>query len=361
MRKLFLSIFAVLMLSALFITSSADARTAQPSKNTKTTKAATTAPIYWGAHIGDNYGLGTDAPWNAAAMPDFANQMGKAPSLVEFGIWTACDSSWEPCYTGSLSSYAAFPTTQMNAIRSYGAIPVLDVSTGNDTQSMTNQPAWTDAKIASGTYDAYFTQFAKDAKKWNHPFFLRFDWEMNGAWWPWSVGDNSNTAANYVAAWQHVHTIFTSQGVSLASWVWAVNVEPGSTTSFSAEYPGNSYVDWLGMDGYDFGTQGSPSGTFDSIFQQTYWDLYNAGTGKKIMIAEIGSDQSSATKPQFITDSLTEIQEVSGIGAYVYMDKNEPPHNWRIDSSTAALNAFKTGIGSSAFQTNHYGSLSTKP
>lgn len=354
-RSLIVVLPAVL---SLVVSQAASAARHQPPPRQPTPVKTQTVnpPIYWGAHIGDNYGLGSDAPWATAAMPDFASQMGKAPSLVEFGIWWSGSCAWAPCYS---SGGAAFPTTQMQAIRSYGAIPVLDWASADASGSVT-QPAFTDAAIASGVYDAYITQFAKDAKAWGHPFFLRYDWEMNGAWWPWSVGDNGNSAADYIAAWQHVHNIFVAQGANLVSWVWVVNVEPGSSTPFSTEYPGNSYVDWLGIDGYDHGSLGSPSGSFASIFQQTYNDLVSGATGKKIMLAEVGSTES-ANKPQFLSDSLSMIQGGTGIDAYVYMDKNDGTYSWRIDSSTAALNAFKAGIASSAFQPNIYGSLSTKP
>ena len=314
-----------------------------------------TPTIYWGAHIGDNYGLGTDAPWNTAAMPDFAQQMGKAPSLVEFGVWWAGSCAWAPCYSSALAS---FPAAQMQAIRSYGAIPVLDWASADATKGL-SQPSYTDKAIASGAFDAYITQFARDARAWGHPFFLRLDWEMNGAWWPWSVGANGNSAVDFVAAWKHVHAIFASQGATLVDWLWTVNVEPGSSTPFASEYPGSSYVDWIGVDGYDNGSLGFPNGSFASVFGQTLSDINAAGTGKKVMIAEIGS-QDGPNKPQFIADSLAGAQ-ADGVSGYVYMDKNESPHSWRIDSSAAALAAFKAGIASSAFAANAYGGITAAP
>ena len=50
----------------------------------------------------------------------------------------------------------------------------------------------------------------KQAQEWGHPFFLRFDWEMNGFWFPWSEGVNGNKPGEFVAAWRHVHDIFTA-------------------------------------------------------------------------------------------------------------------------------------------------------
>ena len=67
--------------------------------------------------------------------------------------------------------------------------------------------------MISGKYDSYIPQnVAEDARDWGHPFFLRFDWEMNGNWFPWSEGVNGNQSGEFVAAWRHVHDIFTSVG-----------------------------------------------------------------------------------------------------------------------------------------------------
>jgi beta-mannanase len=51
---------------------------------------------------------------------------------------------------------------------------------------------------------------------------------MNGTWSPWAVGVNGNTAAHYVAAWRHVHRIFTKVGATNATWVWCPNVDPNA-------------------------------------------------------------------------------------------------------------------------------------
>ena len=66
--------------------------------------------------------------------------------------------------------------------------------------------------VIDGTYDGYIRYFAQKAKEWGHPFFLRFNWEMNGFWFPWSEGVNGNKSGEFVAAWRHVHDIFTAEG-----------------------------------------------------------------------------------------------------------------------------------------------------
>jgi len=77
---------------------------------------------------------------------------------------------------------------------------------------------------------------------------------MNGSWSDWNP-DNSaqpagETPATYVAMWQHVVNYFRSAGVTNVKWVWAPNVD-GGDGSMAAYYPGDSYVDYVGLDGYN--------------------------------------------------------------------------------------------------------------
>ena len=80
--------------------------------------------------------------------------------------------------------------------------------------------------MIAGRYDEYIREFAEEARAWGHPFFLRFNWEMNGDWFPWSEGVNGNPSGEYVAAWRHVHDIFAAVGATNVTWVWCPFVDP---------------------------------------------------------------------------------------------------------------------------------------
>ena len=108
---------------------------------------------------------------------------------------------------------------------------------------------------------------------------------------PWSEQTNGNSAGQYVLAWKHVHDIFTSVGATNVTWVWCINVEGSGETSMSELYPGDSYVDWIGMDGYNWGgTSGHSWQSFTSVFSQTYTDIQSLAPSKPIIIAETASD-----------------------------------------------------------------------
>ncbi len=81
---------------------------------------------------------------------------------------------------------------------------------------------------------------------------MRFNWEMNGRWFPWSEGVNGNKSGEYVTAWRHVHDIFTAVGANKVTWVWCPNIDPNRIfLDLASQYPGDEYVDWTCLDGYN--------------------------------------------------------------------------------------------------------------
>jgi beta-mannanase len=119
--------------------------------------------------------------------------------------------------------------------------------TGTETQ-----PAYQLADIIAGTYDSYITGWATAAAAWGKPCYLRFAHEMNGNWYPWAEAVNGNTAGQYATAWQHVRDIFTAAGATNVKWIWAPNVLYSGSTALAGLYPGDSYVDVVGVDGYNY-------------------------------------------------------------------------------------------------------------
>jgi hypothetical protein len=292
-------------------------------------------------------------------VTDFQNtDAGAKPiSLESWG-----ESFYATAWYGS-GGYGQFPTTQMNTVRSHGAIPWLSWSSKN--VNLPSSSTYTDAAIASGSLDSYITQWAQAAKAWGHPFFLRFDWEMNGNWFPWGVGANGNTAANYVAMWRHVHDIFTSVGANNATWVWCPNIDSNNQlTSMSSLYPGDAYVDWTCLDGYN---GNSPWTSFHNLFMPSY----NRITGtiaphKPMIVGETGSTESGGSKAQWITNMLSDLPtsfpDIHGIMWYDVTSSGPGGYSdWPIETSSTSESAFANGIKSSNYMSNAYANLNISP
>jgi len=315
------------------------------------------ASVYWGAQIGDQM-TGEAAPWDMVPVQRFQNLAGKGLSLIEFSSpFAECGSSG--------CEMTKFPTTPLENARRYGAIPVFSWNSTSSPPSI-DQPAFSLSKVIDGTYDTYIRDFALKAKAWGHPFFLRFNWEMNGFWFPWAEGVNGNTPGQFVAAWRHVHDIFTSVGATNATWVWCPNVDLfSSLTPLGELYPGDSYVDWTGIDGFNWGQRrGSPGWqNFNQVFHRTYKRIISrVAPGKPVMLAEVASSDKGGSKPVWIKDMLSKVRHrYRKIRAIIWYDINDRNTHWPLESSKKASNAFRAGIRPSAFKPNLYGGIDNSP
>jgi len=244
----------------------------------------------------------------------------------------------------------------MENVREHGSIPFFDWSS-QSTPSSVNEPEYQLADVISGRYDSYIQSFAEEARAWGHPFFLRFNWEMNGNWFPWAEGVNGNQPGEYVAAWRHVHDIFAAVGATNATWTWCPKVDPKREfTDVGAFYPGDAYVDWTCLDGYNWG--GKRWMSFRETFSSTYHRIVDeVAPSKPMIIGEVGCSENGGSKSEWIAEMLrvvpTEFQKIRGL---IWFDKYDDG-DWPLATSAAATASFANGIKSPSYLTNSFASL----
>ncbi len=201
--------------------------------------------------------------------------------------------------------------------------------------------------IATGTYDRYIERWARDAKAVGAPIFLRFGHEMNDPYrYPW--GPQNNKPAEYVAAWHHVRAVFDSIGARNIIWIWAPHPAYGYLDAF---YPGDAYVDYIGMGVLNFGTAATWSKwwTFEELFGANY-EKFTA-YGKPIMITEFGSLAVGGDRGHWFADALRQIPGrypmlKSVIFFHQPADKTitDKVVNWYIIDDPATLDSVRTQI-----------------
>lgn len=318
--------------------------------------------IYWGAWIsGDTYDKNSNPPWNTTAIDIFEQNAGKNVSILHWG------QSWWHC--NGVCEYQLFDLQkgEYDAVRRRGTIPLVDwASYDYAAPDLVYQPQFSLSTIIAGQHDEYIRQWAAQAKAWGHPFFLRFNWEMNGDWFPWSERVNGNRPGEYVQAWRHVHDIFQEVGADNVTWVWCPNVVGPETIPLDTLYPGDDYVDWVCMDGYNTGEHPSRSGrwqTFEELFTKTYYALQVLAPTKPIMIAEFASTEVGGSKADWIKDALTRaVPEVfPKIQAVVWFNWNVRGIDWAIESSADAQKAFAESIASRYYAKNRFSQLEISP
>jgi hypothetical protein len=319
-----------------------------PSAEVSTKIPSSTSSIYWGGHVEgvDTYNYyypgqrpggwcepgvheWCNTPWDLETWNKFESNTGKKVSLLGYGQpppWA--QTTW---YGGVADS-----------IYNRGAIPFLTM--GQDGKDDL-------AAIAAGTYDTQIRTWATGMKNWNKPIFLRLWWEMNGGWYSW--GSNF-PATTYVAAWRHVHDVVVAQGATNVTWVWCPNIN--FIAAANARYPGDGYVDWTCLDGYN---KGSSTDSFANLFGPSYQNLLTIAPTKPIIIGEIGSlEYASGVKASwmndvFVTQLPTNYPKIKGFLWFNWRINecdnfcgNQP---FPIESSASSLSGFHNGI-----QTSHY-------
>jgi len=200
-------------------------------------------------------------------------------------------------------------------------------------------PADIEGRAANGQYDAYFTAWAGRMKSWlagpdgvygtgdDRRAYLRMPHEMNGNWYPWSPTAPGEAPWQYAEMWRHIHSIFEMQGIDSAhlQWMWV----PNASGPYVAEdfYPGDAYVDWVGVDGYNFGAYSggkwmTPAQRLDNMVGRL-----KLLTTKPIALAETGCSAytstgiSYAAKDQWIKDVFTYASE-KNIRMVMYFNKD---------------------------------------
>jgi len=276
-------------------------------------------------------------------LPEYVSTIGTSPKVL---MWYR---NWKN------GPNPDFTPSDLDVAYNNGAMPMISWQP-LDGEASDNQPAYSCANIVAGQYDGFIATWARAAAAYQKPFYLRLSHEMNGNWYPWGTAPgnpNNNRPAQYVAMWQHVVTIFRQQGATNVRWVWSPNAisEFSTFSPFDQNYPGDEYVDWVGIDGYNFGTAyGSGWRTITEIFGTSY-DALTAMTTKPIMIAEVGASEQGGNKAAWIQQGLlTEIpQRLPRVRALVWFDVKRDI-DYRVNSSLASLAAFQAVVRSPLYQ-----------
>lgn len=248
-----------------------------------------------------------------------------------------------PAIVGSYKRWDVQPfhAPELQEISSRGAVPMVSWEPWDEEGHGVRLAA-----IARGDFDAYVRRSAREAKSWGGPILLRFGQEMNGSWAPWQRGRSGTTGTRFVAAWRHLVTVFRSVGADNVSWVWCPYVSNGRN-SFANFYPGGRWVDWLALDGYNWGVPIAWQ-SFSKIFNQSYRTLVKMGPRKPIMIAEIGSGEEGGSKAAWLRRALgRQLPRLKRVQAVVWFDAVD--RSDRVDSSPVALAAFRQAIGGSLY------------
>jgi len=289
------------------------------------------------------------------------------PSKISLGAYIpggARDPSLIDAYSSAVgqnpvivSTYVQWPQRmfgrgELESIWNRGAVPLVTWEPWTSSEKGFSLRA-----IARGRYDGYIRHSARAAVAWGKPILLRFAHEMNGNWYPWGTR-HGNTARLYKETWRHVVGIFRRVGADNVKWVWSPYVSNGGRFVFKKYFPGNRWIDWVGLDGFNWARHGVWQ-SFKDIFADSYHTVSRM-TSRPIMIPETGSSQVGGDKAAWVSRVLDrELPRFARIRALVWFSERFNGIDARVDSSPSALNALRDAITAGRYRSNRSHLLAT--
>jgi mannan endo-1,4-beta-mannosidase len=207
--------------------------------------------------------------------------------------------------------------------------------------SRSKQPKYQLKRIIAGDFDAYIRNYARGVAGLPYQVGMRLAHEMNGFWYPWSEQSNGNAAGEYAQMWRHVHDIFTQVGARNVLWIWSPNVTYTGATPIPPLYPGDKYVDWMGLSGY-YGTEGVEGYRgFRDTFAASI-DVLRSIAAKPIVITELAATDKDARKAEWITDMFAALPTYPDVLGAIWFEAVREA-DWRIGTNPSAAEAYAAG------------------
>lgn len=166
--------------------------------------------------------------------------------------------------------------------------------------------------FTSGKVEAYIRSFARAAAKHQKPIVLRLGHEMTNPQYSWSSW-HGNTSKDFQKFYQYVVQIFRNEGAHNVLFMWTP-----FTLLDHDYYPGNSYVDCIGLDVFNYGTLAENSVWLDFYsLAKLQVDTYKQYQ-KTIFIAEVATTDAGGNKEDWIRDLFHTIKtkaipEIQGV------------------------------------------------
>jgi mannan endo-1,4-beta-mannosidase len=307
--------------------------------------AAKVAPPPEGAYLGV---YAPPAPFDMTRLDRYEKISGRKVSILMWYQPWAHNAHWE------------FDSATCLAAMRRGAVPLITWEpwnpgpNANYLSEPARQPDYQLQDIIDGKYDVYLREWAWEVNRLGAPVMIRPLHEMNGNWYPWSGTLNGNKPEQYVQAWRHIHDIFDKAGADNVTWVWSINRESVPDTpanAFAAYYPGDKYVDWTSISGFNWGTQRANAGGWIAWEKEYAASLaYLKTLNKPIIISEMGSVEQGGDKAAWLTDAYKRIEQHPEIKGVVYFDSTQrgpvDAQDWRIETSPQSIAAYREAIGS---------------
>jgi beta-mannanase len=194
---------------------------------------------------------------------------------------------------GGTASNLYFDLADLNNLIHKGYTPMITIE-DHFVQVSKKQKQPNLYSIVEGHFDYHFKEWAKRLKAVDGIVLLRILHEFNGDWYPWCIAKNDKNPELFKKAYRHIRTIFNEQNAWNVKFIWCPNSKSSPQESWNYimdAYPGNEYVDYVGMDVYNgAGEMGVPVWrSFRKEAIENYFLMTDKLSDKPLIICETAS------------------------------------------------------------------------
>ncbi len=240
--------------------------------------------------------------------------------------------------------------------KAYAASRTLELTlqTNNEDEAREGNMVY---QVLNGVYDDYLHKYAAAIAKFGHPVLFRLGNEMNGDWCPYSAYHTSRDTSIYRAFYRYVYEIFRQEGaIANTIWIWNPNERAYPNYKWNYEmlyYPGDAYVDVIGLTGYNNGTYYASVGEIWRTFDQIYDPIYKkvrAYSGKPLMITEFSCSSVGGDKAQWVKEMFQSLHKYPLVKVAVWWDGRDLAANgevarpYYINDNAQAIEYFRIGF-----------------
>lgn len=204
-------------------------------------------------------------------------------------------------------------------------------------------------EILDGRYDAYLNHIANEVRLWKKPLIIRLAHEMNLKRYHWGTSAEEfgpQSPEIYIKLFRYVVNFFKDRQILNVLWAFCPNVDSDPDLPWNKAkyyYPGDQYVDILGMDGYNWImtpeiaksrelSWTKPWLSFEQIFIGLYHELKAISPYKPIIVFETASvDRGAHKKSLWIESALLTAKKWQLTGIIWFQSKKE--EDWRIQQN----------------------------
>lgn len=280
-------------------------------ETTTPTSNSSDREILWGAYTGGSI----------ASKVEFEEIIGRKPDLIStFLLWGE-------------GNY--FPIELASNIASNDQTLVIYWESRDANSKNLNDRKYSYDAILNGEWDDYIYEIGQNIRDSMAQVIVIPFVEVNGNWYPWSITKNNNTAEKHKLAFQKIHGMIGD--IPNLKFGWAINNGSAPDTaenSIANLYPGDEYIDYVGVDGFNFG---NPWQNYEEVFAKSLTELKMFD--KPIFIFSTASMEGEK-KAEWIHDFGDQLLKYPEIKGFIWFNENKE-RDWRIWSDKDSLRAFR--------------------